>query len=389
MHQGRILFSQLLDYLPRHDFNRCVERYRGNHRVRRLSCFDQFIAMAFAQLTSRESLRDIEACLAAMRPKLYHAGIRGRVRRNTLAVANEKRDWRIWADMAMVLIAKARALYVNEDFGVELAQTAYAFDSTTISLCLAIFPWAKFRKAKAAVKLHTLLDLRGNIPSFIYITEGKLHDVNALDHLPLEPGSFYIMDRSYIDFRRLHRFLGCGAFFIVRAKRTLDFRRLASRPVDKTTGLRSDQTIVLRGVKSKKDYPDLLRRVAFYDAETKKRFVFLTNDFVLPALVIAQLYKRRWQIELFFKWIKQHLRIKVFFGTSENAVRTQVWIAVCVYVLVAIVRKTLNLDKSLYEILQVLSISLFENSPILRALLGSDDQIETTEDCNQLKLFES
>ena len=389
MHQGRILLSQLLDFLPRHEFNGCVKRYHGNRRVRRLSCFDQFLAMVFAQLTYRESLRDIEACLGAMRPKLYHAGFRGRVCRNTLASANEKRDWRIWADLAQMLIVRARTLYADEDFGVELKQTAYAFDSTTISLCLTLFPWAKFRRAKAGVKLHALLDLRGNIPSFIYITHGKMHDVKALDHLPLEAGSFYIMDRGYIDFKRLHRFPENSAFFIVRAKRTLDFKRQVSRPVDKTCGLRGDQTIVLRGPKSAKDYPDPLRRVIFYDTETKKRFVFLTNHFTLPALVIAQLYKRRWQVELFFKWIKQHLRIKAFFGTSENAVRTQVWIAVCVYVLVAIVKKELHLDKSLYEILQILSISLFENSPILQALLGSYDPIETTAPCNQLELFKS
>jgi len=387
MHQGRIIFAQLLDYLPRHELRRCVARYRGEYRIRRFSCFDQFLALAFAQLTGRESLRDIETCLRVMRPKLYHAGFRGRVCRNTLAKANERRDWRIWADLAQVLIAHARPLYAGEDFGVELEQTAYAFDSTTIDLCLALFPWAHFRKTKAAVKLHTLIDLRGNIPCFILITDGKVHDVRALDQLPLEPGAFYIMDRGYIDFRRLRAFTEHAAFFVVRAKRNLDCRRLASRPVDKSTGLRSDQTVVLRGAKSSREYPLPLRRVAFYDLENQKRLVFLTNNFTLPALTIARLYKCRWQVELFFKWIKQHLRIKSFFGTSENAVKTQIWTAICVYVLVAIVRKEMRSDKSLYEMLQIFSISLFEKSPILQALNAIDDQVEEVPACNQLELF--
>jgi hypothetical protein len=387
MHQGRIIFAQLLDYLPRHELRRCVARYRGEYRIRRFSCFDQFLALAFAQLTGRESLRDIETCLRVMRPKLYHAGFRGRICRTTLAKANERRDWRIWADLAQVLIAHARALYAGEDFDVELEQTAYAFDSTTIDLCLALFPWAPFRKTKAAVKMHTLIDLRGNIPCFILITDGKVHDVRALDQLPLEPGAFYIMDRGYIDFRRLHAFTENAAFFVVRAKRNLDCRRLVSRPVDKSTGLRSDQTVVLRGTKSSREYPLPLRRVAFYDVENQKRLVFLTNNFTLPALTIARLYKCRWQVELFFKWIKQHLRIKSFFGTSENAVKTQIWTAICVYVLVAIVKKELRIGKSLYEMLQIFSISLFEKSPILQALNALDDQVEEAPACNQLELF--
>jgi len=387
MHQERIIFAQLLDYLPRHELRRCVARYRGEYRIRRFSCFDQFLALAFAQLTGRESLRDIETCLRVMRPKLYHAGFRARVCRNTLAKANERRDWRIWADLAQVLIARARTLYAGEDFGVELEQTAYAFDSTTIDLCLSLFPWAHFRQTKAAVKMHTLLDLRGNLPCFILITDGKVHDVRALDQLPLEPGAFYIMDRGYIDFRRLRAFTENAAFFIVRAKRNLDYRRLVSHPVDKATGLRSDQTVVLRGAKSSREYPLPLRRVAFYDAENQQRLVFLTNNFTLPALTIARLYKCRWQVELFFKWIKQHLRIKSFFGTSENAVKTQIWIAICVYVLTAIVKKELQIAKSLYEMLQIFSIALFEKSPILQALNAIDDQVEQAPACNQLELF--
>jgi IS4 transposase len=387
MHKGRIIFAQLLDFLPRHELRRCVARYRGDYRVRRFSCFDQFLAMSFAQLTGRESLRDIETCLRVMRPKLYHAGFRARVYRNTLAKANERRDWRIWADLAQVLIVRARTLYAGEDFGVELEQTAYAFDSTTIDLCLSLFPWARFRKTKAAVKMHTLLDLRGNIPCFILITDGKVHDVRALDHLSLEPSAFYIMDRGYIDYRRLYVFTQNAAFFIVRAKRNLDRRRLDSRKVDKATGLRSDQTIVLCGPKSSRECPLPLRRVVFYDAENKKRFVFLTNNFALSALTITQLYKCRWQVELFFKWIKQHLRIKSFFGISENAVKTQIWIAVCVYLLVAIAKKELQIDKSLYEILQILSISLFEKSPILQALTAIEVNVEDAPSSNQLELF--
>jgi transposase len=344
--------------------------------------------MAFAQFTYRESLRDIETCLRAMRPKLYHAGIRGNVSRNTLAKANEKRDWRIYADFAQALIRSARKLYANDDFGVELEQAAYAFDSTTIDLCLSLFPWALFRRRKGAIKLHTLLDLRGSIPCFISVTEGKTPDVNILDELLPEPGSFYIMDRGYIDFGRLYAFTQSLAFFVTRAKRNLDYSRCSYRQVDKSTGLRSDQTIILKGPKSSQLYPDPLRRISYFDAETGNRLVFLTNNFVLPALTIAKLYKRRWQVELFFKWIKQHLRIKAFYGTSENAVKTQVWIAVSVYVLVAIVKKELRLDRSLNEILQILSITLFEKVHISQALTEMIPQNEKTGFCNQLTLFD-
>ena len=353
MHTGRIVFSQLMDFLPRHEFSRCVRRYRGNYRTRKFTCHDQFLCMAFAQLTGRESLRDIETCLRAMQPKLYHTGIRGPVSKSTLADANENRDWRIYADFAQVLIQQARKLYAQDDFGAQLEQTAYVFDSSTIDLCLSLFPWALFRQHKAAIKLHTLMDLRGNIPCFIRITEGKTHDVNLLDELVLEPGAFYIMDRGYIDFDRLHTFTQHAAFFVIRAKRNLDYRRRSWRPVDKVTGLRSDQTIVLHGPKTSKDYPDALRRISYVDTETEKRFVFLTNHFLLSPLTIAQLYKCRWQVELFFKWIKQHLRIKAFFGTSENAVKTQIWTAISIYVLVAIVKKQLQIDRSLAEILQI------------------------------------
>ena len=389
MHQGRIIFSQLLDYVPHYEFDLCVDRYNGNHRVRELSCFDQFLAMAFAQLTGRESLRDIESCLNSVRSKLYHAGFRGRTCRSTLADANENRDWRIWADFAQVLIARARLLYTHDSFGVDLVQTAYAFDSTTIDLCLAVFPWARFRKHKAAVKMHTLLALRGNIPSFIRITDGKTHDVNALDDLPIESGSFYIMDRGYIDFRRLHYFIEDAAFFIVRAKRNMDYTRRVSRLVDKETGLRSDQTIVLAGPKTSLDYPEPLRRVSFYDVQNSNHLVLLTNASGIPALTVAELYKCRWQVELFFKWIKQHLRIKSFFGTSPNAVRTQIWISISVYVLVAIAKKELHLELSLYEILQILSISLFEKSPILLALSHVYNNAPDAVPANQLELFTS
>jgi hypothetical protein len=377
-----------MDHLPKHQFRRCVERYRGNHRARSFSCLDQFLCMAFAQLTYRESLRDIEACLGAMGAKLYHAGIRGPVRKSTLADANERRDWRIYADFAQVLITEARQLYAQDEFGVALKQTAYAFDSTTIDLCLALFPWARFRRRKGAVKLHTLLDLRGGIPCFVHISHGKTHDATALDHLVIEPGAFYVMDRGYIDFARLHAFTRNMAFFVTRSKANLDFTRRQSRPVDGTTGVRSDQLIVLAGPLSSERYPDPLRRVHYRDPQTHKRFIFLTNSFDLPALVIAQLYKCRWQVELFFKWIKQHLRIKAFFGTSENAVKTQVWIAISVYVLVAIVKKELGLDRSLYEILQVLSVTLFEKTPISQALSATSLQLETPMDRNQLWLFD-
>jgi hypothetical protein len=384
----RYVFSQLMDFLPKDQFDRSVERYHGNRRIRHFSCLDQFLCMAFAQLTYRESLRDIETCLRAISRKLYHAGFRGSIARNTLAKANERRDWRIYADLAQVLIAHARRLYAADDFGVDLEQTAYALDSTTIDLCLALFPWARFRRRKGAVKLHTLLDLRGNIPCFVRITHGKTHDVTALDALAIEAGAFYVMDRGYLDFGRLHRFTLGLAFFVIRGKKNLDYSRRSYRRVDKTTGLRSDQTIVLNGPKTSKAYPEPLRRVAYCDPETKKRFVFLSNNFQLPALTIAQIYRSRWQIELFFRWIKQHLRIKSFYGTSPNAVRTQVWIAVGVYVLVAIVRKELKLERSRGEILQILSISLFEKTPISEALSLPKPGFGETPSHNQLPLFD-
>ena len=387
MYAGEVVFAQLMEFLPRHEFDRCVRRYRGNHRVREFSCRDQFLCMAFAQLSYRESLRDIETCLRAMQPKLYHAGFRSRIARSTLADANERRDWRIYADLAHVLIGMAQKLYANDGFAVELDAAAYAFDSTTIDLCLSLFPWARFRRRKGAVKLHTLLDLRGNIPSFIYISHGKTHDVIALDHLVLEPGAFYIMDRGYIDFARLYAFTEQMAFFIVRGKRNLDYARRAYRSVDKSTGLRSDQKIVLKGPKTSKEYPVPLRRITYVDAEIRRRFTFLTNNLTLPALTIAKLYKCRWQVELFFKWIKQHLRIKAFYGTSQNAVKTQVWIAVSIYVLVALVKKELRLERSLYETLQILSVALFEKTPIFEALTGENYPNGNTSRRNQLPLF--
>jgi Domain of unknown function (DUF4372)/Transposase DDE domain len=388
MLNDRYVFSQLMDFLPKHEFDRCVALHGGNRRIRHFSCYDQFLCMAFAQLTYRESLRDIETCLRAVPKKLYHAGFRGAIARSTLADANEHRDWRIYADFAQVLIAHARRLYTAEGFGVELEQTAYALDSTTIDLCLALFPWARFRRRKGAVKLHTLLDLRGNIPCFVRITHGKTHDVTALDALPIEAGSFYVMDRGYLDFGRLRRFTLGLAFFVIRGKKNLDYSRRSYRRVDKTTGLRSDQTIVMKGPKTSKAYPEPLRRIAYRDPETGKRFAFLTNNFQLPALTIAQIYKARWQIELFFRWIKQHLRIKSFYGTSPNAVKTQVWIAVCVYVLVAILRKELKLERSMGEILQILSISLFEKTPISEALSLPKGGFEETSCHNQLPLFD-
>lgn len=388
MHQGRNVFAQLMDYLPRHEFNRCLRRYQGNYRVRKFSCLDQFLCMAFAQLTYRESLRDLETCLRVLHPKLYHAGFRGKISRSTLADANEHRDWRIYADFAQVLIGVARKLYAHDALGVALEQTAYAFDSTTIDLCLSLFPWARFRRRKGAVKLHTLIDLRGNIPCFICITHGKTHDVIALDQLVLEPGAFYIMDRGYIDFARLYVFTKNLAFFVTRAKRNMDYGRRSFRPVDKSTGLRSDQTILLKGPKTSLEYPDTLRRIRYFDADTDKRFTFLTNNFSLPALTIAQLYKCRWQVELFFKWIKQHLRIKAFYGNSENAVKTQVWIAISVYVLVAILKKELKLDRSPNEILQILSVTLFEKTPLLSVLTTFDTPKEPMAGHNQLPLFD-
>ena len=388
MHTGKYLFAQLMDFLPRRDFDRCVRKYKGNYRTRKFSCFDQFLCMAFAQLTYRTSLRDIEICLNSIKPKLYHAGLRGSIARNTLAKANEVRDWRIYGDFALILIGRARKLYARDRLAVDLEQTIYAFDSTTIDLCLTLFPWAKFRRCKAAVKLHTLIDLRGNIPSFIHISTGKTHDVKALDHLPIEPGAFYIMDRGYIDFARLQRFPTNLAFFVTRAKKNLQCRCLTRRRVDKTTGLRCDQTIVLTGVSTATEYPTPLRRIKYVDPDTGKRFVFLTNNFDLDALTIAKLYKCRWQVELFFKWIKQHLRIKAFYGTSENAVRTQIWIAISVYVLVAIVKKELQLKRTMNEILQILSLGLFEKTPLNQALSPQKLPKEKTNRHNQLSLFD-
>ena len=388
MNTGRTVFSQVMDFLPLPDFRKCVARYRGQYKVQKFSCLDQFLSMAFAQLTYRESLRDIEACLRAMQPKLYHMGIRTRVSRSTLADANENRDWRIYADFARVLIATAKRLYADEDFGVELEGAIYALDSTTIDLCLSLFPWARFRQTKAAIKLHTLLNLQGSIPEFIHISDGKLHDVHMLDVLITQPGSFYVMDRAYLDFARLHALHQSAAFFVTRAKRRLRFKRQYSRPVDKATGLRCDQTILLTGLDTAKDYPQPLRRIRYHDADTHRTFAFLTNNFVLPSLIIPELYKARWRVELFFKWIKQHLRIQAFYGTSENAVKTQIWIAVSVYVLVAIVKKRLGLRQSLYTILQILSITLFEKTPVLQAFSEHIHQIETYGSSNQLMLFD-
>jgi hypothetical protein len=388
MEAGRIVFAHLMDYLPTYEFNRCVQRYRGDHRLRSFSCKDQFLTMAFAQLTYRESLRDIETCLRAVRAKLYHAGFRSHVARNTLAQANENRDWRMYADLASVLIARARALYADEPLAVDLDNAVYAFDSTTIDLCLSLFPWAQFRRRKSAVKLHTLLDLRGNIPCFVHVSSGRVSDVKVLDLLPLEAGAFYVMDRGYIDFRRLYAFTEAAAFFVIRGKRGLDYERRERRPVDKSSGLRSDSTIVLTGPKTSRLYPQPLRRISYYAADIDKRFVFLTNNLTLPALTIALLYKCRWQVELFFKWIKQHLRIKAFYGTSPNAVKTQVWIAVCVYLLVAIVKKELRIERSLSEILQILSISLFEKTLVFRDFLLQGCEAEKSEDRNQLSLFD-
>lgn len=377
-----------MDHLPIHTFRRCVQSYHGNYKVKRFKCLDQYLCMAFAQLTYRESLRDIEVCLRAQQNKLYHMGIRSRVSRNTLANANKVRDWRIYAEFAQSLINIARRLYVNENFGVELAQTVYALDSTTIDLSLSVFPWAKFRQTKAAIKLHTLLDLRGAIPTFIHISDGKLHDVNVLDVLLPEPGAFYIMDRAYLDFGRLYILNQWAAFFVIRAKSNFKFCRIYSHPVDKTSGLRCDQTIVLSGFYTSKNYPEKLRRIKYHDAETNKTFVFLTNNFTLPALTITLLYRCRWQVELFFKWIKQNLRIKSFYGTTENAVKTQIWIAVSVYVLVAIIKKRLNLEPSLYTILQILSVTVFERSPLIQILTSLDYKTQTHENDKQLKLFD-
>jgi hypothetical protein len=387
MHSGQMVFSQLIEFLPKKQFDKCVRRYHGNHRIKTFSCFDQYLCMIFAQITYRQSLRDIETCLRAMQPKLYHCGIRGIVSRNTLANANEHRDWRIYADFAQILVSKARKLYANEDFGIQLDREVYALDSTTIDLCLSLFPWAKFRKHKAAVKVHTLMNLKGSIPTFICITDGKVHDVNILDYLILEPGAIYIMDRGYLDFARLYTFTGNLSTFITRAKSNFDYRRLYYRSVDKTTGLRCDQTIRLNGFYASQDYPAVLRRIGYFDIETNQKFVFLTNNFTLPALTIAQLYKCRWRIEIFFKWIKQYLRIKTFFGATENAVKTQIWIAISVYVLVAIVKKELKIELSLSEILQILSIVLFEKVSITQVLTKNVLQNEISQFHNQLLLF--
>ena len=388
MYTGPMIFSQVMDFLPKHEFDKCVRRYQGNYRVRKFSCLDQFLCMAFAQLTYRESLRDIETCLRAVQPKLYHVGIRGKVSRSTLADANETRDWRIYADFAQVLIGMARKLYAEDDFGLALQQTAYALDSTTIDLCLSLFPWARFRRRKGAVKVHTLMDLRGSIPCFIHVTAGNIHDLNILDELLFEPGSFYIMDRGYIDFGRLHTLAQSLAFFVVRAKSNLDYSRRTSRQVDKSTGLRSDQTILLKGPKTSQAYPEPLRRISYLDTDTKKRFVFLTNNCTLPALTIPQLYKCRWRVELFFKWIKQYLHIKAFYGTSQNAVKTQIWIAISVYLLVSILKKELDIDRTLGQILQILSITLFEKVYIDQVLTSFDLQNESSASCNQLILFD-
>jgi len=387
MYAGKLVFAQLMDHVPLHTFRRCVARYPSRYPTLSFSHLDQFLVMAFAQLTFRESLRDIETCLRAHSTKLYHLGIRGYIARSTLADANEARDWRISRDFALSLIHVARPLYAGDSFAVELAHTAYALDTTTIDLSLSLFPWARFRKTKAAVKLHTLLDLRGNIPTFIHISDGKLHEVNVLDSLAFEPGSFYMMDRGFLDFARLYRLHLAQAFFVIRAKSNLQYRRLYSHPIDKTTDLRCDQTIVLTGVRSCTDYPVPLRRITFYDAVHDKRLVFFTNNFELPALTVCNLYRCRWQVELFFKWIKQHLRIKAFFGTSENAVKTQVWIAIAVYVLVAIIKKRLNLDASLYTILQILSLTLFEKTSLNQLLADIEPEPSPMTDSNQLNLF--
>ena len=388
MYDGRMIFSQLMDFIPRYEFRKCVTRYQGNSRVRTFSCWDQFLSMTFAQLTYRESLRDIEACLRAMQDRLYHMGIRGKVSRNTLAVANEKRDWRIYADFAQILINEARQLYANEPFGVDLAETVYALDSSTIDLCLSLFPWARFRKRKGAIKLHTLLDLRGNIPVFIRVSDGKVHDVNILDELIPEPGAIYIMDRGYIDFGRLHTLNQLHAIFVIRAKKNLKYNRIYSQEVDRSTGLICDQIIRLTGIKTSEKYPDKLRRVKYRDPETGKVLVFLTNNIDIPALTIPELYRCRWQIELFFRWIKQHLRIKSFYGNSLNAVKTQIWIAISVYVLVAILKKKLKIERDLYTILQILSITLFEKLPIQQALTRSGYTFQESPNPNQLELFD-
>jgi hypothetical protein len=388
MNLGRTVFSQLIGFLPDREFRRCVARYHGDYRLRGFSCWDQFLCMAFAQFTYREGLRDIEACLRSSPDKLYHMGIRGRVSRSTLADANERHDWHIFADFAQILIARARVLYADDPFGTELQHSAYALDSTTIDLCLAMFPWARFRERKGAVKMHTLIDLHGNIPVFVCITDGKVHDVNILDQLLPEPGAFYVIDRGYLDFERLYRLTLAAAFFVTRTKDNVLLQRRYSHPVDRTTGVKSDHTVFLVAPGSIKHYPAALRRVRYFDAEHQRFLVFLTNNFELPALTIANLYKSRWQVELFFKWIKQHLRIKVFFGISQNAVRTQIWVAISIYLLVAIVKKELNLSASLYQILQVVSVTIFERVPILQALQLQVSGEKSGLFFNQLSLFD-
>lgn len=389
MNHGKTIFSQVMDFLPKKIFRRCVDRYQGNYKVRYFSCFDQFLCMAFAQLTYRESLRDIECCLRAFQKKLYHMGIRGKVSKSTLADANENRDWRIYSDFAQVLIHHARQLYINDDFGLQLQETVYALDATIIDLCLSVFPWARFRKSKGAIKLHTLLDLRGSIPSFIAITHGKVHEVNILDELIPEAGAIYIMDRGYLDFERLYTLHQNSASFIVREKSNACLRRIYSLPVDKSSGIQCDQVIAPTGFYSRKHYPEKLRRVKYFDKEQNKKLTFLTNQFTLPAITIADLYRCRWQVELFFKWIKQHLRIKAFYGTSQNAVKTQIWIAISGYVLVAIMKKRLKINLSLYTILQILSVTLFETIPISRAFSPDSYINKVNANYNQLNLFQS
>ena len=387
MYTGKIIFSQLMEHLPLHVFHKCVDRYQGDFKVKEFTCLDQYLCMAFAQLTYRESLRDIEACLQAQKSKLYHMGIRSSVSRNNLAHANKVRDWRIYADLAHILIQTARKMYAGDNFALELENTVFALDATTIDLCLSMFPWAKFRKNKGAVKLHTLLDLRGNIPTFIHISDGKLHDVNILDILPLEAGAFYVMDRGYLDFTRLYTISQSSAFFVTRAKSNLKYRRIYSHPIDRSTGLVCDQSIMLTGYYQHKGYPEMMRRVKYYDAKTDNTLVFLTNNFSLPSMTIAELYRNRWQVELFFKWIKQNLRIKTFYGTSENAVKAQIWIAVSVYLLVAIMKKRLKIEASLYTTLQVLSVTIFERVPLLQVLTKEQYTTEIVNNCKQLLLF--
>lgn len=387
MYDGQLVFSQIMEFAPKYHFHKCVAHYKGNYRIRKFSCWDQFLCMSFAQLTYRESLRDIEACLRSCTTKLYHMGIRSTVSRSTLAEANEKRDWRIYADFAQILIHEAKRLYINEPFGVDVDETVYALDSTTIDLCLSLFPWAQFRQQKGAIKMHTLLNLRGSIPEFIRVTDGSLHDVNILDDIYPEPGSFYIMDRGYTDFARLYWLKQCCAFFIIRAKSNLDYRRVASAAHDPSSGVVCDQTIALMGAKTSQRYPEKLRRIKYHDRESNKTLVFLTNNFVLSPAIIAKLFRCRWQIELFFKWIKQHLRIKAFYGTSENAVKTQIWIAVSTYLLVAIMKKMFKIEQSLYTILQILSVNIFERMPIFQAFTDAECSTPSYHNPNQLYLF--